>query len=467
MKRPLRNILSMLLGEAGSRGVGFAVTVYLARILAPAAFGVLNIGMSVLGYLILAVSPGMQVVEARNVAARATHDRERAGDVLSLRLTLAVVFIALVVVVGEFWHPVTETRDVILLYVLSLFPNALLLDWYFSGKEEMLTLSLSRFLTYVVYGVVVVFLVRTADDVRLAPVAFLIGGCAAAVYLYLMYRRAVGRINLRWHPGRWKTILLENLPVGIAFFLAQSVYSLPPLVIGIFWSNADVGMFSAAMKLAFVVLLIDRIFSAMLLPVVSRFWTTKRDEVPALLRVTLRTIVVLMVPLVGFGASVAPWVMPFVFGSGYEGAVLPFRIILLFAMLTVVDSVFIALMIGSGNEKAYSRAIGQGMAVLGVCVCLFTVFWGTVGASFGLVVGELATVILMIRAAARVTELPGLREYVRPVAAAAAMVIVFIVMTPLSEIAGVIAAGIAFLAALGLMKGISLADVRYVRERFI
>jgi O-antigen/teichoic acid export membrane protein len=35
VKRPLKNVAAMLLGDAGSRVIGFGVSVYLARILEP------------------------------------------------------------------------------------------------------------------------------------------------------------------------------------------------------------------------------------------------------------------------------------------------------------------------------------------------------------------------------------------------------------------------------------------------
>ncbi len=161
MKKPVRDILAILTGDIGARGVGFLVTLYLARVLAPASFGIISIGMAVLGYLSLLGSPGIQMVETRNAAAVEGGMPERTGAILSLRLVLAPLLIC-ATYAGAWIAGVPEaTRDVTALYALSLIPMALSLDWLFQGKEDFRGVMTSRLVNSVVFGLCVLLFVRT------------------------------------------------------------------------------------------------------------------------------------------------------------------------------------------------------------------------------------------------------------------------------------------------------------------
>jgi O-antigen/teichoic acid export membrane protein len=192
MKTPLRNILAVISGDLGSRAIGFFVTMYLARTLLPASFGVINIGLAVLGYLSLLNVPGVQMVEVRNVAATAGDFRERAGSILSFRLVVAPLLLAGTWIVVTAIGMPAETRDAVLLYSLSVVPMALSLDWLFQGREDFRRVSTSRLLSVFLFGIVVLLLVRQEHDVRQTAIAFLMGNIAAALYLGFVYRRLPG-----------------------------------------------------------------------------------------------------------------------------------------------------------------------------------------------------------------------------------------------------------------------------------
>ena len=160
MKRPFLNLLSLLSGDLGSRLIGFFVSVYLARVLEPAGFGLMSVGLSVLGYLQLAGSPGIQVLETRNAAALAGVDRIRVSAVLSLRLLLAAALGVLTACSALLLFPHSGAGHVIVLFALSVFPFALTLDWFFQGREEFLSVGTARMLQFGAYGVMVLLLVH-------------------------------------------------------------------------------------------------------------------------------------------------------------------------------------------------------------------------------------------------------------------------------------------------------------------
>jgi O-antigen/teichoic acid export membrane protein len=467
MKKPVSDILAILAGDVGGRAIGFLVTLYLARVLAPASFGIINIGMSVLGYLSLLGSPGIQMVETRNAAASDGGMTARAGAILSMRLALAPLLVCLTYVVVTLGGVPDPTRDVIALYALCLVPMALSLDWLFQGKEDFRGVMMSRLLNSVVFGLFVLIFVRTESQIRLTPAAFFAGNIAGTLLLGVMYRRRFGFPVMGWNPSAWLQLLRANVPAGTAMFLAQSVTNLPPIVIGIILSNADAGVYSAGMKLIFLLLLVDRTLNSLFLPVATRYAVSRSAEFPPLLSAALTAVIVFMVPVLIGTCIVARPAVLLIFGPGYEGAVPVVRVLTGYVLLTLLNSVMICTLVAFGRTRTYSLIVSGGALIVCIMVVVFTALFGPAGAGAGIITGEAFMLFLLIRAASRVTSLPSFLFLLRPAIAGIAMAVSSFALSglpPLISLAGSTALFVIVLLSTG---GVPRQEIRYLRERLI
>ena len=467
MKPHLRNLGSLLASDAGSRVIGFFVTAYLARVLGPGGFGELSIGLAVLGHLSVLGSPGMQVVETRNIAARREGEAERVGSVLAVRLIIAILLIGLTGLVSDTYVRSESLRDVIVLYACSLVPYALLLDWYFQGKEDFLRLGSSRLLMYAAFGCGVVALVRGPADVRMGPVAFLVGNIIAVAFLGTVYVARRRRLPFTWAPGHWTAILRENLPVGIALLLAQLVSNFPPLVVGIFLDERQVGMYSAGLKLVFFLLVLDRLFNALFLPVVTRYWATNAENLPRLVNATFKGLVILIFPVVTAAFLAAPSIVRIAFGSGFGESVPLFRVMMGFVLLTVVNSFFVCLLVASGRERLYTWSMSVGTGILVLAAIVLTPLAGTIGSSWALIIGEGSTLVMMAANARLVTRLPSVSIAIRPLAACAVMAAAFLLISPAGVVLALLAGLVVYVATVVATAALSREEFRFLRERFV
>lgn len=467
MKRPLRNILWYGAGDAGSRLLGFLVTVYLARTLAPAAFGLLNIGLSVLGYLILLGSPGIQLLETRNVAASTEHDPDRVGAVLSLRFALAMALLTAVWGITRLWNPDSTASAVVVLYAASVVPAAFLLDWYFQGKEDFATITLSRFAQFGLYAGMAFWLVRDREDVLMAPIAFLAGSWAATLVLLAMFMPRHGVVRFGWTPALWKTILRQNLHVGGAVLLGQMAINLPPLVIGLLLTSTDVGIFSAAMRVAFIVLFIDRLLLALLLPAVTRYVAQHREDLDRLLALILKLMIVSLAPVLFAGTVLADDVVGLLFGRDYAGSAPVLRGLMVYVVLTILNTVFVCTLIARGAERTYSRIVSRGSVILAVLVAGMTYVAGTVGTAWAVALTECVVVIWMGWEANKVTALPSPRIFSRLLPAIVVLFGTPFVSSGLGPLATSVLAVALFVVAAVLARALSREDLALLREKVL
>jgi O-antigen/teichoic acid export membrane protein len=399
MKRLTRSIVSLVSGDAAGRAIGFVITVYLARTLSPAGFGVFGIGLAVLGHLQLIANPGIQLVETRNIAAESGSISVRIGGVLAVRIAIATVLALLAGILLPHVVSSPELASCILLSLLSLFPMALFVDWVLQGKEDFIPLSAGRVAGYAAYAVGVFVLIRSSADVLYAPTAFFIGNMVTALALLAGLAMRYGVPSVVWSPALWRSILVANAPTGAAMYFGQMVFNLPPLVVGYFLGTHDAGLYSAATKLIFLLLMGDRVLNAVLLPALTRLLTERPDEVPRVLTLLVKLIWLVGIPVALCGVLLAPGAIELVFGGVYERAAAVTQVLFLYVGLTLLNSIAVCTIVATKNEGAYARRMIAGSAVLAIAVIVLTPFFGVVGAAVGATVGEGVTLVLMAKQA--------------------------------------------------------------------
>jgi len=463
MKKQVLNVAGLTAGDAGARFVGFLATVYLARILAPSAFGLISIGLALLGQLSLLASPGIQVIESRNVAAGAVQVRERAGTVMGLRLLLAAgLWCATALVL--FVVPAFFTIRVLLVwFAASLLPMAAMADWYFQGKEKGVLVGAGRFIQNAVYAVCLLALVHSAGDLLNVPVSLFIGHTVAAAALLGAFVVAEGMPRLRWDPAGWRTVFMQNAPVGLAVAMGQLVINYPPIAIGWFLSTAEAGLWGAAMKLVFLVLMLDRVLNAALLPPMTRILARQQDDGEDFVRLVFRIVAAGILPLTYLGVVFAPLAVVLIFGAQYAGASWMLSVLMAYVVLTLLNSVFVCALVGGGKERDYSLRMMLGSAVLVIAVTVLTPLAGVAGAVAGVLVGEVSTLGLMIAATRS-----KLRIRIAPVQVDIVIGVMVLVVAFLSFRDPLLQGGAGlggYLLVLGVFRSFPLTALREFRQR--
>src|SRR5690242_2411640 len=90
-----KNVAAMVGGDIASRALILIAFAFAARTAGPAIFGQLNLAIGLLAFLSLVVDPGLQYVAQRAFVAANPQRDQLLGQVVGLRL-----FLALVVLVG-------------------------------------------------------------------------------------------------------------------------------------------------------------------------------------------------------------------------------------------------------------------------------------------------------------------------------------------------------------------------------
>jgi len=354
----------ILFSDGGAKLFGFFTTIYLARTFGAELYGLIVLAISVMSICIWFSDLGIQTLATRAMAAAKSENRTPAQYFwLKVTLSVAVIIIsgiAIWFVLGQ--NPVL--RNLSLLFLMSLLPQSLQIQWYYNGIQEFKWITLSNWIQGAVYlgGLIAIV---SSDDLYMVPVIYSLSLLAGAITMLLVYR---GNQSLLTLPdvSKWSDDIKNSFYLGSGHFMAQSIIMMPPIIIGYFFSESDVGFYSVAFKLILVVMLADKMISTLLLANLSKLWTERPEDVPEQLRIVARWMIFFgSVGSIGL-YFISPLVIPFLFGEGYNSSITMLKILCFFLPLTFLNSVYSYGLISFGKDRLYMKStlIGGSSAIV-------------------------------------------------------------------------------------------------------
>lgn len=395
LRRIVKNFFSLVSAQIVTALLGFAVTVYLARILEATNFGKICFAQAILVYFMLIANLGLKTLGTREVARNRERIKDYVNNILTLRLFLAFISFLLLVVFVTFIPQPVETRHLIFLYGLSLFPFALLTEWTFQGIERMEFIGLSRILNKLLYVLLIFLLVKSAKQLLVIPCLWLLGSLTAAGFLIFIFIKQFGRIRLRINIPFWKDLLKQSLPMGAAFIMIQIYYNFDTVMLGFIKGDKVVGWYNAAYKIILFLILLGGSFGATILPVISKYFKESLKKLEKFLSYSSKLTIFISLPLAVGGAILARPIMNLLYGSQYNNGIIAFQI-LIWSVFTVFTNIpFAFSLLACDRQKEYMYSVSAG-AVVNILLNLYLIpKYSLIGAAAATIVAEIVVLSML------------------------------------------------------------------------
>ncbi|XWN38232.1 MAG: oligosaccharide flippase family protein [Balneola sp.] len=375
-------------GDFGGRGLAFLTTIYLARTLGVEFYGLITVAISVLGYATWGADMGMLNIGVREMAKEPELRKFRAKEIFNLKIVLAVLVLVFSTLILSFISIGSLQKQVILGYLYALIPYALLLEWYYSGKQKFGKLAVSRIVNGIVYFGLVYWLVAVPDDITLVPVLYTVG-VTSAVAVLATFSLSDKPFTLPTRKLKtYSELLINGSLIGLGEFFAKVVQLLPPILIGIFLSLKDAGIYGAAFRIILVAMLLDRIFVNLLLPNLTSLWSTNREAAIQRVNMVLRLVVVGGAVITILTAINAEQIITLLYGNEFIQSVTILQILSAFILLTFINSLFSFGLIATNNDQKYFMATSIGGSVSALIIVLFSNFQNAHLVAISVVIAE-------------------------------------------------------------------------------
>ncbi|CAO3423735.1 flippase [Azospirillum doebereinerae] len=391
-RRIFQNIRALAAAKAATMASGLVTAAWTARVLGPDSFGVLGFGTSLMAYAALFVNLGLSTYAIREIARTPEQAGPLSEHVLTLRTVLAVIVGALYAAFVLSLDKPMAVKAVLLVQAVQLLGNALVLDFVYQATERMGVIATREIGTSIGSMLLVFLLVRGPEDAILA--AAITGGSITVNALIMIgrFRRDFGSLRPRIDLKIWREILTAAAPMAVGVFAWAIFTHLDVVMLGFMAPHAEVGLYSAAVKVQTLANLAGNIVMNAFLPQLAAAYGDL-DQMRERMRAYATVMLTVGALVVAGGVALAPSILATLFGAAYDPAALPLRI------LMVASAVVYANMILGNPLLVWHRQTGYMIAMLsgGVLNALLNIWWipryGIQGAAMATLTAELAATL--------------------------------------------------------------------------
>lgn len=466
-KKILGNFFYFMTGEVFSKAIGFLAVLYLARTLGADGFGRLGFAEAFLGYFIYLGVAGMDIVAIREISKDKSLVWRYLPTMAALKFAFALAGFAMLTAVAFVFVKQAELRNLVLLYGTVLFSFALSTEWFFQGMEKMKYVSLFRTLRELGYVLLVVLMVGGPDVLFLVPVLRFASMFAAALVLVFIIVRMGYGAGMGIDFKVCKYVTKESMPIIASQMMILLIYNFPMIYMGLKRTTEEVGHYSAVYKVVLFFIGFASIFWYVLFPSLSRLTVESRERLLEFQGKVSRVIVAVAVPIGFIGSVLAPKIMGFLYGDGYEPASDTFRLLIWVGTLVMLNGIYAQGLLSSGGQKGFMKTVAVQTSVSLALNLLLIPSYGAKGAAIAWISAEAVGLFLYKYYYDKVIELSITGFFAKPVIAALVAAFALLATMGVNVLAQIALGIVLYGMTLYAVGGISPGGVRFVKDNLL
>ena len=395
LARVINNSAALLVLDILSKAMPLVVFPVMVRALGPTSYGKIGFATAVAGFFGLLASPGFSTYALREAAKDPGRVNFLVQHVLGARVAFAVVSYALLIAFALTLAPHDfTTRLLIVLSGLVFLANSMDAQWVFTARSRMWMVTLRGTLGQLIYGGLILALIRRPSDAWIVPVASAFSAAAGMLLIWLSARREYG---IPWPviaPDVWRSFLPICLIMGFASLMSMIYDQIDTVMLRYMRSETEVGLYVASYRMMMIAMSFTPILGQVFFPLLSETVGQDHENEQRYLGWLWQASIGLALPIATGGFILAEPLTRLALGSQYTGAGTLFRWLMLTIVSGPLASYFGSQLIPIAREKKYLASVLAG-AVVNVILNLFLIpRYGAIAAAFTTAISQ-AVVALM------------------------------------------------------------------------
>jgi O-antigen/teichoic acid export membrane protein len=386
--------LLLLFSDFACRGLRFLADIVLVRHFSREMIGQLNLGQSLAIQGIGLSTCGLDTAGTRAIAAGSVPPKQMAATVVVLRLILGMITWGAVVGLALLIPKYQAVFQFTVLYGLSIMTGALTIGWVPQAQNRMHVVALAMLATNVLYFGGVELTTHVGWPPSAVPLILAVseGLTALALWIWLILR--YGPLSRGMARPEALRFLRDSLPIGGAAYVRLLINSSDVLLLGLFVSDGDLGMYSTAFKLYALGTSVIIIYLGVLLPQLAAHAARDSAAVTPALQTSLRRTLLaatVVTPAAMFFATTA---LRLLFGAPFVAAGPALQILFLAWPALIASGHFRIALVAHGRQRQDLRLIAAAAFAHAISKICLIPWLGINGAACGTLASEVFLMII-------------------------------------------------------------------------
>jgi O-antigen/teichoic acid export membrane protein len=386
--RALRNTVLVLAAKVVARLVALVTVLAMVRFLMPASYGSFATLVNYTSIVSVVLDLGFNVLFVREGARHPNEIQRYLRNVMSLRLLMSVVSLALLAIALAANGLGSLLLPAFLLMVLTSYSTLLRNGLYAVQKlgYEAIAVVLESLvlLALVLYGI------KSKQGLSYFVWAYAAQYAFSCVYFVIVLAaKRIAVAGWRFEPPLLREWFWKGLPFALTFVLTILYFRIDQPLVYALRPHAEAGWYGAAYKPFEALLFIPMTFLSIVFPVLSIYHRERPGELLDALNRFFKALL-----LIGWPMSVGIFMLAHplnhaLFGSSYDRSEAALRILALSLGFAFVNNAFIGALSASDHQASFTWAAGWSLvANLALNLALIPTF-GYIGASWATVMTEI------------------------------------------------------------------------------
>ena len=446
-----------------------AVVISAARILGQKSFGVFSFALSLSSIFEMVVDFGLNVLVARDLARDRSRSAVYLPHLLGWKMILSAVALMLLVATVYIMGKDSQTR--LVTYIMG---TAIVLrsfkatsHAFFQSHERFDLLLLTTYIERVlilVFGVAVLFI--THSLIAFAA-SFALVRIPDVLISYYMVHRHIAPVRIGLNSKTIRLLQIAAVPFGLNAFINTTYWQIGTVMLSWMRPAAEVGLYSAGFRIYEGLTLFPTILGTALLPRLSKLYADEREKFRSVALQSLRYLAIGAFPLIISFGILTPQIVSLLFGRSYLPTAHPLRVLLGAAILMFANWTFNTILISANMEGYVMKVAAIGLAVGAAANGLLISRYGSIGAGYAVVAGEVCMYsLLLLRARNILARFGALSLAWKPILASAIAVGASLAYSPPHPVVKTILFILLYSAMLYLLRAFSSSDLSLIKSLF-
>jgi len=350
----IKNAFWLGVAEVVSRLVEFALIIQVVRVLGVAEFGKFTFALAFVSVVAVIFDLGLFNTITRELSYGSAAEKDYPA-ILSLKLVLNVT--TFVFIVGVSFLVTGDSGSRLAFWMMGIF---VLVNDFFSvlyafirARQKMEFEAAAKIIRSLVLAGVVSWVIARFPSLGNISLGYVIANAVALAVVLLLFHVNVQHVVLRFHTGTWKKLLAISWPLGLAAVFGATVISADSIMMGYLGQTTENGWYNAAQKLISAIVIVATLISMSFYPLLSRLFHESKELLQRAWNYYMEAMIILAVPVVTGGFFLAPRIIPFIFGDGFEPSIVVFRVLIFVAGMSFICYPYITILIVSRQQAKY------------------------------------------------------------------------------------------------------------------